>query len=98
MATTTTTIPTLGEVLDAVENGDVDTVRRYVDGGGDPNVTCRGRVRTPQQTTYFEGETLLMVADDGGKSRRDSDASPGGCRCQHHSACSIRFRRKGGRD
>ena len=65
MATTTTT--SLGEVLNAADRGDVDCVRRWIDGGGDTNSACRGTVRTPSGADYHEGETPLMVAAMAGR-------------------------------
>ena len=60
----TTTSPTVGRVLYAAEQGGVDFVRRWLEGGGDPNISPRGTVHIsePEETDYYEGETPLMVA------------------------------------
>ena len=65
---TTTTNTTLSEVLSAIDDGDVDCVQRWIDGGGDPNSACRGTVRTPSGADYHEGETPLMVAAMAGRA------------------------------
>ena len=63
----TTTRPTLAQVLNAAGRGDVDCVRRWLEGGGDPNITCRETVHTARDTDYYEGETPLMVASMSGR-------------------------------
>ena len=67
MATTTPTTLThpehLSKVLYAAETGDVDTVRRYIESGGDPNIACRATMNDDErEVIYYEGETPLMVA------------------------------------
>jgi len=50
-------------ILDAAQFEDPSYFRRWLEGGGDPNVAYSGTL----STTYYEGETPLMVAAMSGR-------------------------------
>ena len=59
--------PSLAEVLDAVEDGDVDTVCQWLERGGDPNEALTETVDSERFGEFFPGETPLMIAAMAGR-------------------------------